>query len=152
MQKLATCSQEVVGIDLQRTSAPANNFIQGDVMTYPFPKASFDFISAVATLHHLPLLLALRRFRSLLKPGGVIAIVGLYRARTLADFAAAAVAMPISRILRHSRPFQEVNAALADPKESLSEIQNACDRALPGAVLRRRLLFRYSLVWKFVEG
>ena len=99
MQKLATCSQEVVGIDLQRTSAPANNFIQGDVMTYPFPEASFDFISAVATLHHLPLLLALQRFRSLLKPGGVIAIVGLYRARTLADFAAAALAMPISRIL-----------------------------------------------------
>lgn len=61
-RKLATCCQEVVGIDLQRAGAAASDFIQGDVMTYPFPEASFDFISAVATLHHLALLLALQRF------------------------------------------------------------------------------------------
>ena len=60
--------------------------------------------------------------------------------------------MPISRILRHLHSHQEVNAALADPKEMLCEIHNTCDDTLPGAVLRRRLLFRYSLVWKFVEG
>jgi hypothetical protein len=41
-----------------------------------------------------------------------------------------------------------VGAPVQYPKETLSDIRAACDAVLPGAALRRRLLFRYSLIWR----
>jgi len=104
-RRLARYCDEVIAIDsdheaLTRAAAnggePRVRFIEGDVMTRPFPLESFDAITVVATLHHLPLRLALLRFRYLLRPGGVLAVVGLYRHRTLVDYAFAAAAIPIS--------------------------------------------------------
>lgn len=135
---------EVIGID---SDPHGSGFVQGDVMSYPFEEGSFDFIAVVATLHHLPLIPALTRFRDLLAPGGVLAIVGLYRARRRADYAVSAVALPVSWILRGIHGHTDVGAPLQTPKETLGEIKAACDALLPGAILKRRLLFRYSLVW-----
>ena len=117
-------------------------------MTYPFPDESFDLIALVATIHHLQLRPALVRLRGLLKPGGVLAIVGLYRGETLSDFAFAAVAFPVSWMFRLLRGYADVGAPLQEPKETLREIRRACDLLLPGASLRRQLFFRYSLSWR----
>lgn len=117
-------------------------------MTHPFAADSFDLITAVATLHHLPLRPALARFRNLLNSGGVLAIIGLYRAQTLGDYALAASAFPLSWILRALRGHTDVGAPVQNPSETLREIRSACDALLPGAMLRRHLLFRYSLVWR----
>ena len=123
-------------------------FLKGDVMTHPFSECSFDFITSVASLHHLPLTSALKRFRSLLKPGGVLAVIGLYRLHTLRDYSSAAVALPTSMVLRCVKGFLEVNAPLREPAETLGDIRRACDSLLPGAMLRRELLFRYSMIWR----
>ena len=123
-------------------------FVEGDVMTHPFPNGSFDLIAVVATLHHLPLRPALTRFRNLLRSGGVVAIVGLYRAHRIEDYALAAVAFPASWTLRCLKRHADVGAPLQDPRETLREIRTACDALLPGAAFRRRLLFRYSLFWR----
>lgn len=123
-------------------------FVEGDVMTQPFAGGSFDFIAAVATLHHLPLMPALTRFRDLLKPGGTLAVIGLYRANSVVDYAWASAALPVSRALRCVHVQEEVAAPLRRPNETLREIRAACEDILPGAVLRRRLLFRYSLTWR----
>jgi SAM-dependent methyltransferase len=124
------------------------SFVEGDVMRFPFPNHSFDLITAVATLHHLPLEPALNRLRNLLRPGGVLAVIGLYRINTVQDVAFAIAGKPVSWILRHSRHCADVNAPLQEPKETLKEIQAACDMLLPGNQLRRHLLFRYSVVWQ----
>jgi SAM-dependent methyltransferase len=118
------------------------------VMTYPFPDESFDLVALVATIHHLQLRPALIRLRKLLKPGGVLAIVGLYRGETLTDSAVAAVAFPVSWIFRLVRGYADVGAPVQEPRETLAEIRRECDLLLPGATLRRRLLFRYSLIWR----
>jgi trans-aconitate methyltransferase len=123
-------------------------FVEGDVMTHPFPNDSFDLIAAVAVLHHLPLGLALTRFQNLLRTGGVLAVVGLYRAHTLEDYAWAAAAFPASWMLRCVRRQVDVAAPVQEPKETLHEIRSACDRLLPGADFRRHLLFRYSITWR----
>jgi SAM-dependent methyltransferase len=123
-------------------------FVEGDVMTYPFPDDDFDLIAAVATLHHLQLRPALARFRKLLRPGGVLAVIGLYRGETLADRAFAATAFPVSWGLRLIRGYAEVGAPVQDPTETLREIRSACNVLLPGASLKRQLLFRYSLRWR----
>ncbi len=117
-------------------------------MTQSLSVEGYDLITAVATLHHLPLIPALKRFRDLLTPGGTLAVIGLYRLHTLEDYAWAAAGLPVSRMLRHWHGHDEVGAPIREPQETLGEIRTACDATLPGAVVRRRLLFRYSLIWR----
>jgi len=157
-RKLARSCNEVVAIDTDqqcvdhaRTSAsgqPNITFLHGDVLTQSFQPSSFDFVVAVATLHHLPLRNALERFRDLLRPKGVLVIVGLYRIATPVDYVFSATALPISWAIRFSRGQEEVGAPLQDPTETLRIIREECTSVLPGAVLRRRLFFRYTVVWR----
>ena len=156
-RQLALQSEEVIAIDTNNPAirrAGANRgaesrvkFIEADAMTYPFPNESFDVITVVAALHHMPLRPALERFRNLLRPRGVLAIVGLYRSRTFADYAFAAAAIPLSRIMRCMHRYENVAAPLQDPSETLHEIRTASRELLPGSVLKRHVLFRYSLIW-----
>ena len=158
-RRLAQRCHEVIAIDIDRevisharsceSSDARIRFVHGDVMTYPFPDASFDLIAAVATLHHLPLEPALVRFRSLLRPEGVLAVIGLFRGQGRpGDYALSAVAFPVSWMFRLFRGHAEVGAPVQDPKETLAEIRSACNDILPGASLRRQLLFRYFLTWR----
>ena len=123
-------------------------FVEGDVMTHPFCDDSFDMISVVATLHHLPLSTALSRLQNLLKSGGVLGVIGLYRAQTVQDYAYAAAGKPVSWILRQFRSCADVRAPLQEPGETLGKIRASCDALLPGNKFRRHLLFRYSVVWR----
>lgn len=151
-RQLASRAKTVTGIDLDLPLTPAmeanTTFLQGDIMTHPFPLASFDFIAAVATLHHLPLQPALARFRDLLAPGGVLAILGLYRPATLTDYAVAAAALPFSRLMRLRHDTASIDARLHPPTETLHDIRAAATHLLPGATLRRRLFHRYTLLWR----
>jgi len=123
-------------------------FVEGDVMKHPFSADSFDFITAVATLHHFPLRPALARFRVLLRPGGVLAVIGLYRHRTVADFALDTVAFPTSWILRAVHGYSDPSTRKQRPRETLREIRDASEALLPGAAIKRLLLFRYFLIWR----
>ena len=154
---LAGRCSEVVAIDAdlsalaraRETFASSNvRFVHGDVMSHAFDDGSFDLVTSIATLHHLPLEPALDRFKVLLRPGGMLAVVGLYRLRTLTDLVYAHVAIPVSAWHRATKDREPVGAPIQDPKETLAEIRTAAEGIVPGADLRRRLLFRYSLVWR----
>jgi ubiquinone/menaquinone biosynthesis C-methylase UbiE len=157
-RKLVMQCREVVAIDVDhnalekaRVMTPSESrvvFVAGDVMTQPFAGNSFDLITAVATLHHLPLRPALERCRDLLKPGGVIAIIGLYRLRNVSDYAWALAALPVGWTLKCLRGYSDVGAPIQEPAHTLIEIKTACYAILPGCVFKRRLLFRYSLIWR----
>jgi SAM-dependent methyltransferase len=151
-RKLAGLCEEVIGIDLVSTgndpAPPKVCFVAGDAMTYPFAAGGFDCIAAVATLHHLPLRNALERFGFLLKPGGVLVVIGLYRPVSLLDHAWAFVALPASWVLRLLRGNANVGAPLCRPEQTLAEIRDAARDLLPGAEVRRLLFFRYSLIWR----
>ena len=162
VRKLAACCEEVIGIDTDSeciSQAMASNnvqrsmtFINGDVLTYPLQRDSFDFLVAVASLHHLPLRTALQRFSDLLRPGGVLAIIGLYRIATPADYAFSATALPISWVIRLLRGQEQVGAPTRDPTETLRNIRQETASVLPGAVVRRQFFFRYSIVWTKPES
>ena len=157
-RELAPRCREVVAVDVDRDviararamtdPAARITFVEGDVMTLPFEPGSFDLIASVAMLHHVPLEPALARFRDLLRPGGVLAIVGLHALRTPVDYALAAVAIPFGLALRLRYGMTEVGAPITDPVETLREIRAAGATRLPGAAFRRHLLFRYSIVWR----
>ena len=121
-------------------------------MDHDFEPASFDVIATIATLHHLPLSQALERFKQLLRPGGTLMIIGLYRLHTASDFAYALAALPVSWWLRWTKNYEEVAAPMRDPDETLAEVIACVARVLPGVSITRRLLFRYSLVWQKPSG
>ncbi len=160
-RRLASHCIQMTGIDLDHqviaaatgaeAAQPNVSFVEGDVMTYPFPLASFTFISAVATLHHLPLEPALTRFRELLAPGGVLMIVGLYRPDGIGDAFFAALGFAASWTMKRVLGFREVAAPeqvpMQAPRQTLREIRETARRVLPPSTLQRRLLFRYSLIW-----
>jgi ubiquinone/menaquinone biosynthesis C-methylase UbiE len=154
---LAARCGEVVAIDAdapalararQAYVTPNLRFVHGDVMSHAFDEGSFDLVTSIATLHHLPLEPALERFKALLRPRGTLAVIGLYRLATMTDVAYAPIAMPVTAWHRATKGLEPIAAPIQDPKETLGEVEAAVERILPGAEFTRRLLFRYSLVWR----
>lgn len=114
----------------------------------------WDAITLVATLHHLPLVDTLRDLERRLSPGGRLVIIGCFRGAGPIDYATGAVASVANLIvgtIKHPRPSDhipiEMTAPTAAPRESLSEIRCAAAEYLPGSRIRRRLFWRYSLVY-----
>jgi SAM-dependent methyltransferase len=148
---------QVTGIDLHepsieaaRTHADANGiaYIVDDVLTHPFELASFDLVTAVASLHHIDTTAALTRLRDLVGPGGVLAVVGLARSDLPADIPRDLAGMIVSRIYKRTKPFQEQTAPIVwPPPDRYATTRQIATQLLPGVRWRRHLLFRYSLVW-----
>jgi len=154
--KLASRAAHVIGIDVSpevigiaRHDAARGNitYVAGDLLTYPLPLQSFDFIAAVAMIHHMPFEAAIARCASLLRSGGVLAVVGLARNRSAVDYAFSAMSVPVSRLVRLRRGWWNTSANEIDPDMTFAEIRNAARALLPGVEVRRRFYFRYTLLW-----
>ena len=120
--------------------------------------AEADLITMVAVLHHLDLGDTLARIPGLLAPGGRLLVVGLARMDSPADMVIdliSAAANPVVGLIRHPRPARPPDESadgqpampVSDPATTLAEIATAARTSLPGAAVRRRLFFRYTLRW-----
>jgi SAM-dependent methyltransferase len=128
------------------------------VLTLELPAEKFDCIATIATLHHLPTGEVLPKLKGALKPGGVLLVLDLFQAEGLADAFMSALAVPLSlglRLVRRGRlrPPREVRRAWDehgrhDTYLTLAQVRELCAQMLPGALLTRHLLWRYSVVWK----
>jgi SAM-dependent methyltransferase len=165
---LAERADHVLGLDLsphmirlarERSRQYSNvDFQVADVTTWAFPRAHFDCIASIATCHHLPLEEMLIKARDALKIGGTLLILDLYEQKGLTDFFVSVLAVPVHLVLRliktgrlrQSREAREAWAehGLHETYLPLSRIRQICARVLPGARVRRHLLWRYSIVWK----
>ena len=149
------CAQ-VTGIDrdprmiaLARAQAHGRTrFIEADFLTYPFEAGSFDFVCANTSLHHMDFAAALTAMARALRPGGRLAVIGLAADRSLADLLAAAPAVPVNLVYRALYRQGESGAPVMDPQMSWREVRAAAAQTLPGVRYRRRLLWRYSLLWR----
>jgi ubiquinone/menaquinone biosynthesis C-methylase UbiE len=167
---LAGRSEHVLALDLSpemirtaraRSAEFANiEFQVADAAAREFPSEEFDCIVTIATLHHLPMKLMLSKMKGALKPGGVMLILDLFEAEGLFDALTNVAAMPVSvglRLIRQGRlrPPAAVRAAWAEHARhdsflTLSEVRGLCAEMLPGARVRRHLLWRYSVIWRKV--
>ena len=137
---------------------PNISFVNGDAMTYALPRDGFDCVATLTTLHHLPAESALRKIKAALSPGGVFVCLDLYRRSNLGDLLLDGAALPANILLRllktgRPRPPREVREADAehgktDTYLTLPQVARLCADVMPGAVVRRHLFWRYSLVWK----
>jgi 2-polyprenyl-3-methyl-5-hydroxy-6-metoxy-1,4-benzoquinol methylase len=156
-RRLATRASHVDALDedtsvVQRArelsrSYTSIRFAHADFMTWTADEP-YDVISMIAVLHHLPFREALMKTATLLRPGGVLMVLGLHRARSFVHLGARGLAgYPVSAFYRITRPTSRVGAPVRDPTMTLSEIRRGAGALLPGATIRRHLLWRYSLAW-----
>lgn len=166
-RRLAQRAHTVVGIDQDpaviataralSTGTPNIDYIQADLADCDLGNQSYDYICCIASIHHMPFAETVTRLREALAPDGALAIVGCYRQATRADYLPDLIAIPanlaanaaIKAIARHSKhPVPQVDTApVAQPQMTLPEIKREAQRLLPGAVVRRRLFWRYSLTY-----
>jgi hypothetical protein len=75
-------------------------------------------------------------------------VVGLARVGTPADAALSAAAVPVAMVADRARGHWEHGAPMRDPEHSYGDVRSAARTILPGVQWRRRLYWRYSLVWQ----
>jgi SAM-dependent methyltransferase len=136
-------------------------YLCGDFLELPLAPGRFDLVTAVASLHHMNTAAALARMRDLLRPGGVLVVIGLARdglSRDLAVEVPAAVYLRIARrrhgrsSVRRSSGEQSSGAVYRPPvvwppAETYQQIRRLAASLLPGMRYRRHLLWRYSVCW-----
>ena len=155
-RELARRMNHVVGIDLHQSSidlarthaTAAVEYVVADVMTHPFAPESFDAIVSVAALHHMEPHAALARMRSLLRPGGRLAVVGLARSRRPFELPLDIAGFVADQYYKRTRTYWDHSAPTVwPPPLDYGQTRRLAKRELPGVRYRRLLLFRYSFVW-----
>jgi 2-polyprenyl-3-methyl-5-hydroxy-6-metoxy-1,4-benzoquinol methylase len=146
----------VVGLDLDaevldraraRHLGMTVEWLHGDVFDVPFEHGSFDAVVSVATLHHMNVEDGLARFADLVRPGGVVAVIGL-AANNWWDLPYALVGQGARQILGLVRGRWEHSAPMAwPPPATYREVKRISSHVLPAVRYKRHLLGRYSLIW-----
>jgi ubiquinone/menaquinone biosynthesis C-methylase UbiE len=152
-------SPNMIALARERSARfPNIDFEVADVLSRELPAERFDCIASIATLHHMPVREVLPKIKGALKTGGVLLVLDLFQPEGLADAFRSALAVPVSLGLRLARsgrlrPPRELRRAWGehgrhDSYLTVAQVREVCAEMLPGAVVRRHLLWRYSVVWK----
>ncbi len=169
---LATRSDRVVALDLspgmidlarQRSRDVSNiSFEVADVLRMDFPAQEFDCIASINTLHHLPMEEVLLMMRKALRVNGKLIILDLFQGEGLGDIITSTLAFPSSIALRlmktgRLRPHRELRRAwtqhaLNDTYLTMNQVRKMCEKLLPGAQVRKHLLWQYSIRWRKEAG
>jgi ubiquinone/menaquinone biosynthesis C-methylase UbiE len=167
---LAERAEQVLALDLssimiqvakaRSRQHPNIDYQVADGATVELPAERYDAIVSIATLHHLPMGQMLGKMAGALKADGTLLVLDLYQAAGVSDALSDLVAIPTSLVLRllktgRLREPRAVREAWAEHGRSdvyptLAQVREICARELPGAKVKRHLLWRYSIVWRKV--
>ncbi|MGV8083609.1 MAG: class I SAM-dependent methyltransferase [Coriobacteriia bacterium] len=148
---------EVTGLDIDapvleracsRHQGLGIHWLHGDVADAPLQPESFDAVVSVAALHHMDATQALGRFAELVRPDGVVAVVGL-AANDWWDWPYALFGTAARAVLgfRHGR-WEHSAPIVWPPPLTYREVRALGRQVLPGCRFRHLLLGRYALVWR----
>lgn len=168
VKQLAAVLDEVVGVEPDpATAATARRellttrnatVVESGFDSHSFDGRTFDLVTFVAVLHHLPLVSTLDAARRLVRPGGRLVIVGVAR-ETKADLGwsmASLLLNPIVGAIRHPRRAttipEDMTAPTREPEDTYQEIAQAARQVLPGVRMHRGLFWRYTAVWVAPHG
>ena len=134
----------MVGIDLdeasislaRRTGGAGVSYVEGDVFAHPFEPESFDVVASVAMLHHVDAAAGLERMAELVRPGGVVVVVGLARSRLPRDLPWELAGAVTTRVLKLRRAYWEHSAPMVwPPPTTYAEIRRIATDVLPGVAI-----------------
>lgn len=162
-RKLASRADNVDAIDrsarmieyAKAESSPVR-WLLGDVLqdSPSLHPEGYDAVTAISSVHHMPLRPALTRLAELVRPGGTLAIVGIPHVKSARDYAIDVVAIPANGVVGAMLALQgkagkghDIGIPMMDPTTTLADIRTAAAALVPDAVVRRHLFWRYSLVW-----
>ena len=146
-----------------RSAAPPHLRVHlADALSADLPEGAYDAVISSAVLHHLPLADALPRMARWLRPGGVLAAVAVPRVdlpRELpVELAASATHHGLGLALAGLRPVTGADLLrhepthdvmpVADSTLTTREVRAEVTDLLPGARVRRLLLWRYLVTWQ----
>lgn len=159
VRALARTVPHVVGLDRHlptlAAAAPGSariGYVAGDLLDPPFPPASFDLVSSVASLHHMDEEATLRRMASLLRPGGRLVVIGLANETIIGlPFAGLGAVAHVVHHRRH-RTWESTAPIVWPPPRNYAQLRRLAAGTLPGATFRRHLLWRYSITWEKPRG
>lgn len=129
------------------------SFREGDFLEMRLPSDTYDVVTSIAALHHMDFERALGEMKHLLRPGGHLAVLGLFREASLIDYAVSILAMPANLFRTHivghtCGGATAMTAPTRTPMSSLSQIRHSASTVLPGVQVDRHLYWRYSLLWR----
>lgn len=152
-------------IEAARRVVPANvTCLHGDVAELTLPAGAYDAITSISALHHLSLPMVLPRLAQALRPGGILIGVSHHRLDLPRDLPLEAVTV-LANVSRRSALYalpagrryrREMYRRLGDgpampimnPVLTIRQVRQQAKRALPGATVRRLVLWRYELRWR----
>ncbi|MEU8222675.1 class I SAM-dependent methyltransferase [Kribbella sp. NPDC048915] len=124
-------------------------YVLGDFLEYPLEPESYDVIGSIATLHHVDAREGLLRMRELLRPGGVLVVIGLAREWLPRDLPQVVAGAAVHRVHRLTKGcWEHPSPTVWPPPVTYEEMRDHTMTLLPGATFRRHLLFRYSITWR----
>ncbi|NKQ58906.1 class I SAM-dependent methyltransferase [Amycolatopsis sp. K13G38] len=136
------------------------SFRHEDVATTRVPEGRYDFISCLASLHHVPFD-TVTRLRRALAPGGVLAVLGLAKPRSLPYLAAWLLAGPPlnlgARLVvaagerLNGGPDRTPQAPVRDWAMTTTQVRRRSGELLPGSTMRPLMFWRYLLVYRHLE-
>jgi SAM-dependent methyltransferase len=152
----ARCST-VVALDREDTQVelarqrcadlPGVSVLRADFLSSGLRDEEFDLVTALAAFHHAPIPEAAHEVSRLLKPGGRLIVLGIWTDSSRRDVLWNAASVLLNRYLRARRGPDTMTAPATLERTSWVETKAVAAECLPGARLRRRLLWRYTLVW-----
>lgn len=138
-------------------------FRKADITRAPLPQNTYDYVSCLASIHHVPFE-TVTALRDSLKANGVLVLLGCYRQTTPMDWAVSLAAVPVNAVYRTVTALRELSgegtttpvpvtpAPVTEPSMSLGEIRRNAAAQLPGSSVRRLLFWRYLLVYRNNQG
>jgi len=156
-------SPEMIRVARLRSTQFDNlEFQLADAMRWDFPQSHFDFVCSIATLHHLEQRELLVKIRDSLKPNGILVVLDLVESDSLVERMCDVVGYGVSgglRLIHNGRLQPPVAVRKAweqhgkhDSYLTVRQVRALADEILPGASVRRCLLWRYLLVYQKRHG
>lgn len=165
---LAKKADKVIAVDLadkmidsakKYNGLPNIEYVCDNILNMNFTDNSFDIIITAATAHHLPYDWLLEFAERKLKNGGKLIVLDLVNAETMSDkllWSFAVIPNFFMNIIRNGRlPDSDPRSKAVwhkhgehDSYMSLSEIKSLAAKYLPNASVKRKLFWRYVLIWR----
>jgi SAM-dependent methyltransferase len=154
-RQLRATIPQVVGIDqdtasierARRAQSEPIDYVVGDVLEYPLAPGSFDVVVSVATLHHMDASAGLRRMVELLRPGGVLGVIGLAKRSLPGDIPYYALSLLMQARMGFPKSWNHGAPMVWPPPLTFAQVCQVSSKELPGSQFRRRILGRYTLLW-----